>query len=106
MTGRDGRTPFRKLERKTAKDFDVGAKSTFRIIDKPVGPFICAKVYKEKRGQKTDWYLENIILTTAYNNKCYTLPCYRWFTDDTSIIPLRDGTGKENPNHLERVILI
>lgn len=93
IIGKDGRTPFRKLDRKTTKDFDVGAKSTFRILDKPVGPFVCAKIYKEKRGVKTDWYLDYIILTSPYNNKCYTLPCYRWFTDETSIIPLRDGTA-------------
>jgi hypothetical protein len=51
------------------------------------------------KGVKSDWLLEYIILTTPYNNKCYTLPCYRWFTDDNTIMTLREGNGKPRQPH-------
>lgn len=35
-----------------------------------------------------------MVISTPYNNKCHTLPCYRWFTDKIPIIILRDGAGK------------
>ncbi len=30
-------------------------------------------------------------MSTPYNNRCHTLPCYRWFTDETPLLVLRDG---------------
>ena len=77
-------------------DFAIGAKTTFSLFDKSVGEFMCAKLYKMAKGIKSDWFVDYIILTTPYNNKCYTLPCYRWLTDDNAIITLREGTGGGN----------
>ena len=48
--GVNGRTPYRKLERKLKSDFSAGAKPTFSVFDKAVGEFLCAKVYKVRRG--------------------------------------------------------
>ena len=95
-TGTEGRTPYRKLEKKLKTAFATGAKTTFSILDKNVGEFMCAKIYKMAKGPKSDWFVEYIILTTPYNNKCYTLPCYRWFTDDSPILIFREGIGMLN----------
>ena len=92
--GTQSRTAFLRLPPVTKADFGRGVRSTYTLRDKYVGDLLCVKVYKEIKGAKSDWYLDYIIVSTTYNKTCSTLPCGHWFTDQSPLHILRDGTRK------------
>lgn len=95
IVGTTGRTAYQRLEPRYKTDFERAGKATFLILDRPVGYLRYMKFFKEKHATPSDWYLDYVILSTPYNNKSYTLPVYRWFTDEVSLLTVRDGPGNK-----------
>lgn len=51
------------------------------------------QIYKDNRGAGADWFCEYIVLAMPYNGRCYTLPCYQWFSGKKTVVSLKDGKG-------------
>ena len=94
-----------KLRRSVKSSLGRGDRTTFVLRERPVGVLRYVQLYNDggKPGAAAaDWFVSYIVLSTPYNNHCYTLPCYRWLAG-RSLLSLRDGTGEkgatENARH-------
>ena len=74
-------------------DLSRNDKTTFVLREHPVGLLRYVQLYNEGKTSEYNWFISYIVLSTPYNNKCYTLPCYRWLFN-RSVLSLRDGTGE------------
>ena len=50
---------------------------------------------RHRKGVKSEWFLDFVIFTTPYNNRCYKLPVNRWLTDNTPALALRSAKGEK-----------
>jgi len=91
--GTTGRTPYMKLNKIATTDLSRNDKKTFVLRERPVGLLLYIQLYNEGKTVDTNWFISYIVLSTPYNNKCYTLPCHRWLIN-RSVMSLRDGTGE------------
>ena len=99
VAGTAGRTPYLKLRRPVKSSLGRGDRTTFVLRERPVGVLRYVQLYNDggKPGAAAadaDWFVSYIVLSTPYNNHCYTLPCYRWLAG-RSLLSLRDGTGEK-----------
>ena len=86
-----------KLRRPVKSSLGRGDRTTFVLRERPVGVLRYVQLYNDggKPGAAdADWFVSYIVLSTPYNNHCYTLPCYRWLAG-RSLLSLRDGTGEK-----------
>jgi len=86
-----------KLSKTSSADLSRNKKTTFVLKERPVGLLRYVQLYNEGKTAETNWFISYIVLSTPYNNKCYTLPCCRWLFN-RSILSLRDGTGELLPD--------
>jgi len=82
-----------KLAKVQKTSLGRGDKTTFVVRDRPVGLLRYVQLYNDGKTTDSQWFVAYIVLSTPYNNKCYTLPCYRWLKG-RSLLSLRDGTGE------------
>jgi len=87
------RTPYMKLNKVSNMDLSRNNKKTFVLRERPVGLLRYVQLYNEGKTPESNWFISYLVLSTPYNNKCYTLPCYRWLFNRT-VLSLRDGTGE------------
>ena len=81
-----------KLNKTTKSDMTRNDKTTFVLRERPVGLLRYVQLYNEGKVSDTNWFISYVVLSTPYNNKCYTLPCDRWLLNRT-VMSLRDGAG-------------
>jgi len=92
--GTTGRTPYMKLHKALKTSLtSPNDRTTFLLRQRPVGLVRYVQLYNAGKTTADNWFVSHIVLSTPYNNKCYTLPCYRWLINST-ILTLRDGTGE------------
>jgi len=84
-----------KLNRASATDLSRDDRTTFMLRERPVGLLRYVQLYNEGRTPEANWFISHLVLSTPYNNKCYTLPCHRWLVN-RSVLSLRDGTGDDD----------
>jgi len=82
-----------KLPKSQKMSLNRNDKTTFVLRERPVGLLRYVQLYNDGKTAESNWFASYLVLSTPYNNKCYTLPCYRWLTS-RSLLSLRDGTGK------------
>jgi hypothetical protein len=84
-----------KLDRQSKSDLDRGIRKTFVFTERPIGLLRYVQVYNEgvAHSDKSSWFLAYAIVSTPYNGRCFTLPCYRWIVG-RSVVTLRDGIGQ------------
>jgi hypothetical protein len=100
IVGTKGRTPYMQLNSNTKTDLERDKRKTFILQERPVGPLRYVQVYNEGGSSTNDshhpdiagWYLSYAVVSTPYNGRCYTLPCYRWITG-RHVATLRDGAA-------------
>jgi len=90
--GTTGRTPYMKLNKRLKTDLSRNDKTTFVLQERPVGLVRYVQLYNGGKTSADNWFVSYMVLSTPYNNKSYTLPCYRWLIN-RSVLSLRDGTG-------------
>jgi len=90
--GTTGRTPYMKLNKRLKTDLSRNDKTTFVLRERPVGLVRYVQLYNAGKTSADNWFVSYMVLSTPYNNKSYTLPCYRWLIN-RSVLSLRDGTG-------------
>jgi len=93
VAGTTGRTPYMKLKKALKTDLTRDDRTTFVLRERPVGLLRYIQMYNAGKTAEANWFLSYVVLSTPYNNKCYTLPCHRWLTN-RSVLSLRDGTGE------------
>ena len=81
-----------KLSKASKTDLSRDDRTTFVLREHPVGLLRYVQLYNDGKTADSNWFISHIVLSTPYNNKCYTLPCYRWLIN-RSVLSLRDGTG-------------
>jgi hypothetical protein len=67
-----------KVNRQTKTDLERGMRKTFSFLERPIGWLRYVQVYNEGVAQSdaASWFLAYVIVSTPYNGRCYTLPCY------------------------------
>ena len=88
-----------KLNRQLKTDLERGVSKTFIVWERPVGQLQYVQVYndgianqQQQQLQVGMWFLAYAIISTPYDGRCYTLPCYRWIAN-RQMVALRDGVG-------------
>jgi len=82
-----------KLPKALKTSLSRNDKTTFVLRERPVGFLRYVQLYNDGKTPDAGWYVRYVVLSTPYNHKCYTLPCYRWIAG-RSLLSLRDGTGE------------
>jgi len=84
-----------KLSKTSKTDLSRSDKKTFVLRERPIGLLRYVQLYNEGKTAENNWFVTHVVLSTPYNNKCYTLPCHRWLVN-RSVLSLRDGAGESH----------
>ena len=99
LIGSSSRTSFKQLDYKFHDDFEAGSSHLYVIKDKDVGDILCIKIHWQPTGKKlNEWFLSHVTVATEDKSKeknVQTFPCYRWLTDEVTMVTLTEGSGKQ-----------